>query len=196
MASPVSDELITVTQSLMLQRGYGGTGVDDICRQAGVSKGAFYHHFSGKEALAIAALDDFFRKSMEKLASIDVSRAPPDMQFLTFLDELATRGDSIWRAGCLMGGLSAEMAEASTGLQQHVSKLFNQIAQTLKPMAKSFTDSLGDHSMTGASLAEHFLVVVEGAIILSRAHRDPERINKAIACFAQQLRWLKPASRS
>jgi AcrR family transcriptional regulator len=33
------------------QHGYDGTGVAEICRRAGVTKGAFYHHFSSKQAL-------------------------------------------------------------------------------------------------------------------------------------------------
>lgn len=33
------------------QHGYKKTNVEDICRQAGISKGAFYHFFESKEAL-------------------------------------------------------------------------------------------------------------------------------------------------
>ncbi len=39
------------------QHGYGGTGVAEICRRAGVTKGAFYHHFPSKQALFLELLD-------------------------------------------------------------------------------------------------------------------------------------------
>ena len=39
--------------------GYQATSVDDICSGAGVSKGAFYHHFESKQALFIALLDSW-----------------------------------------------------------------------------------------------------------------------------------------
>ena len=37
--------------------GYDATGVAEICRRAGVTKGAFYYHFSSKQALFLELLD-------------------------------------------------------------------------------------------------------------------------------------------
>jgi AcrR family transcriptional regulator len=39
--------------------GYDAASVHDICTSAGVSKGAFYHHFTSKQALFLALLDDW-----------------------------------------------------------------------------------------------------------------------------------------
>jgi AcrR family transcriptional regulator len=38
-------------------RGYNKASVDDICEEAGISKGAFYHHFKSKQTLFLALLD-------------------------------------------------------------------------------------------------------------------------------------------
>lgn len=43
--------LIDVARESFTERGYGATSIDDIIQQAGVARGALYHHFSGKEAL-------------------------------------------------------------------------------------------------------------------------------------------------
>ena len=40
-------------------QGYSGTTVDDICSAAGLTKGAFFHHFKSKEDLALAAAKHF-----------------------------------------------------------------------------------------------------------------------------------------
>jgi len=37
--------------------GYNGASVDEICSDAGVSKGAFYHHFPTKQAVFLALLN-------------------------------------------------------------------------------------------------------------------------------------------
>jgi AcrR family transcriptional regulator len=42
---------------LFSSRGYNKASVDDICEEAGISKGAFYHHFKSKQALFLALLD-------------------------------------------------------------------------------------------------------------------------------------------
>lgn len=49
--------LIDATVRLMLQQGFAGTSVDQICKEASMTKGSFFHHFENKEALGIAAVD-------------------------------------------------------------------------------------------------------------------------------------------
>ena len=45
----------------LCRSGYDATSVSDICREAGVSKGAFYHHFPSKQALFLAIMRDWLR---------------------------------------------------------------------------------------------------------------------------------------
>lgn len=174
----------------MLSRGYSATGVDDLCRDTGVSKGSFYHHFASKEDLAIAALEDFYDAGLKNLLAIDISDVPPERRLFAFLDALAKPGHDFWKNGCLIGSLASEMALTSLALQTEVSRLFAKTAAVLEALIEPFIASLQDKSLSAAALAEHFLVVVEGAIVMSRAHNDPMKINQAIARFAEQLRWL------
>ena len=46
---------------LFSTRGYNKASVDDICKEAGISKGAFYHHFETKQALFLALLDGWLQ---------------------------------------------------------------------------------------------------------------------------------------
>jgi AcrR family transcriptional regulator len=63
---------------LFAERGFDGTGVAEICEQAGLSKGAFYHHFPTKQAVFLALLDDWlgwlekelFRPAEEESAAV------------------------------------------------------------------------------------------------------------------------------
>lgn len=51
------DALVASAVALFSKRGYAGTSLDEIARRALVTKGALYHHFSGKQALFEAAFD-------------------------------------------------------------------------------------------------------------------------------------------
>lgn len=52
-------KLVDATLRLMLHQGYAATTVDEICGEAGLTKGSFFHYFSSKEAIARAAVDHF-----------------------------------------------------------------------------------------------------------------------------------------
>jgi AcrR family transcriptional regulator len=50
-------KIIASAIKLFSNRGFNAASVDDICKDAGISKGAFYHHFESKQALFLALLD-------------------------------------------------------------------------------------------------------------------------------------------
>ena len=55
-ANPLTrTKLLEAAFAVIRSKGYSATTVDDICRAAGLSKGAFFHHFASKEELAVAA---------------------------------------------------------------------------------------------------------------------------------------------
>lgn len=57
------DEIADAGLRLFAARGYLSVNVDDIARAAGVTKGAVYHHFDGKEDLLAAAVDLHFNRT-------------------------------------------------------------------------------------------------------------------------------------
>ena len=48
-------KLLRAALRVIRAKGYAATTVDDICHQAGVTKGSFFHHFKSKDELALAA---------------------------------------------------------------------------------------------------------------------------------------------
>ena len=134
MTSSSREKLIRSTQALMLSRSYSATGVDDICRDARVSKGSFYHQFSSKEDLAIAALGDFYEAGLKKLLAINLSDVPPERRLLAFLDAIAKQGPNVGTDGCLTGALASEMSRSSQSLQPEVCRSFSEQVERLDPL--------------------------------------------------------------
>lgn len=56
------------------QAGYEATSVAEICAAAGVSKGAFYHHFPSKQAVFLALLDDWLAQIDSVLHTISLEQ--------------------------------------------------------------------------------------------------------------------------
>jgi TetR/AcrR family transcriptional repressor of nem operon len=59
------EEIADAGLRLFSARGYLNVSVDDIAREAGVTKGAVYHHFDGKEDLLVAAVDLHFNRTFD-----------------------------------------------------------------------------------------------------------------------------------
>jgi AcrR family transcriptional regulator len=64
--------LVDSALELFTKRGYAGTSLDTIVKRARVTKGALYHHFSGKQALFEAAFDLVETAALDRLTAAAV----------------------------------------------------------------------------------------------------------------------------
>jgi AcrR family transcriptional regulator len=98
------------------EAGYDGSSVDDICMEAGVSKGAFYHHFPSKQALFLALMNGWLGLIDIGLEAVQKDTVPETLIHMTNLlpavfaaaeDRLpmflefwlqASRDETIWNA--------------------------------------------------------------------------------------------------
>ena len=62
--------ILQVAQQLFASTGYDATGVAEICKTAGVSKGAFYHHFPSKQTVFMALLENWLVMLDAQMASL------------------------------------------------------------------------------------------------------------------------------
>ncbi len=71
------EELLTAALRVFAGRGYSAAGVDEIAAQAGYSKGALYWHFSGKEEVLEALIDERIDAPMRDRFAL-LASAPPE----------------------------------------------------------------------------------------------------------------------
>jgi AcrR family transcriptional regulator len=69
--------LVDSAVELFTKRGYAATSLDEVAKRARVTKGALYHHFSGKQALFEAAFDSVETSVMARLAEVVVGPGDP-----------------------------------------------------------------------------------------------------------------------
>src|SRR2546430_9173343 len=71
------DGLLAAALRVFARRGYREAGVDEIAAEAGYSKGALYWHFSSKDALLVAIVEERIDTPMRELVEL-LESAPPD----------------------------------------------------------------------------------------------------------------------
>jgi AcrR family transcriptional regulator len=87
-------ELLDCAQQLFLSRGYDNTTVNEVIDSAGVSKGAFYHYFTSKEAMLEALAERFARQSLVQLGDI---LEDPSLDALSRLNAFLARSRQLRR---------------------------------------------------------------------------------------------------
>ncbi|WP_027927285.1 TetR/AcrR family transcriptional regulator [Amycolatopsis benzoatilytica] len=69
--------LVDSAVELFTKRGYAGTSLDEVAKRARVTKGALYHHFSGKQALFEAAFEQVESLVYDRLHTIMTGQGAP-----------------------------------------------------------------------------------------------------------------------
>lgn len=85
--------ILEAAASLFAENGYAETGVAQICRRAGISRGALYYHFESKEALFMELVDSQLtglKKALERSISGAVD-LPTTLRRLSHLVQELTR---------------------------------------------------------------------------------------------------------
>ena len=168
----------------MLKHGYAATSVDDICSGAGVTKGSFYHFFETKEDLGLAVLDGFYEQGAVRLASgAYASVDDPHRRLLALFDHLEEIGPVLWRDGCLIGNFACELADSSEKIRRRVAEIFEELVSRLAPVFQPVAHSRRE----AAELAEQTVMVIEGAVVMARAHGDPRRIASGLRRFRRMM---------
>ncbi len=90
------DRLVDAARRLFEDKGYADTSIDDIARDAGVTRGAVYHHFGGKRPLFRAVIEDI---QDELAAHVDRNAEKHDdpweafvAGWISFLEQAPTAG--------------------------------------------------------------------------------------------------------
>src|SRR5690606_30846019 len=97
--SPVPDGRQRILEASLMafrEKGYAATTVDDLCRVAGVTKGAFFHHFENKEDAALEAIALWNARTRELFEGAPWSQVEDPrerlMAYLDFRARLANEG--------------------------------------------------------------------------------------------------------
>lgn len=188
------DKLIEAAHSLMLTKGFPATTVDEICEAAGVSKGSFYHFFKSKEELGLAVLEAFYKRTMERLMEAEFTKVTdPLARVHAFFDHTEAVSEKLWGRGCLLGAFATDLAETNPRMRRRVSALFRVmtrgVAEVLDPAVKAMNanKAKAEKGPSATELAELFIAVIEGAVLLAKAHNDWRHVPKAIESFRHYI---------
>jgi TetR/AcrR family transcriptional regulator, transcriptional repressor for nem operon len=186
-------KLLDAALLALRERGYNATTVDDLCAVAGVTKGAFFHHFKSKEDLAIAAADYWSAITSEMFAQASYhQRADPLDRMLGYIDLRAEliRGAPA-QFTCVVGTMTQEIFQTNPRIREACFASISGHAEQLEDdIAEAIDLYHVDIGFTAKSLALHTQAVLQGAFILAKAKDDPQAATDSIAHLRRYFELL------
>jgi AcrR family transcriptional regulator len=179
-------ERIVETAARAIRRsGYGGTGVAEIMKEAGLTHGGFYAHFESREGMLAEAADRAGADTVAFLTRV-AAAAPPKQELDAMLRAyLSTKHVENRETGCTVAALGSEMP-------RQAPKVRRAATRRIKEMIDLVARQSPDWGQPGAH--DRALVTVAtalGALVLARAVDDP-KLSAAVREAA--LKHLTPAS--
>ena len=183
------DSLIKISYNLFLNKGYNATTVDEICKSAGVSKGSFFHYFKTKEELGLEVLKWYYAYATNLVMDGSfISETDPVKRVFGFIDHTESISKKLWGNGCLLGSFVTDLSSSNKKVATKVSNIFTGMTEALSKIFSAVAEK--NKKVTATELAEQYLLIIEGAIILAKAKNDWKKVLVAIHNFRNYVELL------
>jgi TetR/AcrR family transcriptional repressor of nem operon len=182
--------LLEAARDVIRAKGFAATSVDDLCKAAGVTKGAFFHHFESKEALGVAAAVHWAKTTTAFFEHAPYHRHadPLDRLFGYVAFRKSIIDGDIAEFTCLVGTMTQEVYGSHPAIRDACAASIFGHAASLEPDIAEAMKSRGiEAGWTPQSLARHIQAVLQGAFILAKASGDRA---VALACIDHLEHYL------
>lgn len=194
------DRILTAARRLFHVNGYTAVGVADICREASVVKGSFYHFFPSKAELLAEVLRGNWVAVAAAINNLERAGLPGRARLERFLGMIvgtATRMHNEHGVifGCNIGVVATELAVSAPKDENPFRDIFGQWRGALQRMVEAgVRDGSIAPDADAATIASSLLASVQGMSVLGRTFNDPQML---AAIAVQAMRQVpQPDTRS
>ncbi len=181
----------------MYQVGYQAASLDRILKEAGVTKGALYHHFRGKLQMGHAVVDELIAGFMLSRWAEPLSQ-PGDpivqmkdvMSHVCDRDMLAAMGNVV--RGCPLNNLAQEMSSVDEGFRQRISHVFNLWRESISnALQRGQSEGMVRDDIQPDQTAGFIVAMIEGSAGVAKNEQSLESLKSnfdMIGLFPDGLR--------
>jgi len=185
--------LLDAATDIIRDRGFAATTVDDLCKAADVTKGAFFHHFASKDALGVAAAEHwatmttaFFNAAPYHDPADPLERV---LAYVAFRKAMIT--GNMAEFTCLVGTMAQEVYESSPDIREACGRSIFGHAATLEADIEAARQGRAiTGNWTADSLSRHIQAVIQGGFVLAKAANDPECAREGMEHLDRYIRQL------
>ncbi len=166
-------KLVDAGVLLMRTKGFNATTVDDICSEATVTKGAFFHYFKSKDEIAQAAIQRFGEGRLRAAEDAPFRKFadPLDRVYgrLDFVKEYYSNAANLTK-GCLIGTFAQELSFTHPELRSACQERFARIARDFEEdLAAAKAAHAPQATFDPKKVAQLYLSICQGSFMLVKA---------------------------
>jgi TetR/AcrR family transcriptional regulator, transcriptional repressor for nem operon len=186
-------KLLEATLRVVRAKGYNATRIEDVCTEAGLTKGSFFHHFKHKEELALVAVAYWDAQSSELFAAAPYHDPDDPLdRLLAYLDfRRAILAGELPEFTCFAGTLIQEIYHTHPEIRAACERNIGGHARTLEADIREAMQKCSVHAdWTAESLALHIQSVIQGAFILAKAKESAAVAAESLGHLRRYLELL------
>lgn len=176
---PVKERLLETAGRLFYEQGYHATGINQIIKEAEIAKASFYHHFTSKEELCVAYLEERHIYSHSTQKSYLSKGETPVESICSLFDNIRNNAEKYDFNGCHFLNISAEIHDAESKARQVVTKHKTRLIGLIEETLKDYKDS--------KELSETIYVLYEGAIMAVKNYRSLWPVERSVQAVISLL---------
>jgi TetR/AcrR family transcriptional repressor of nem operon len=173
--------------------GFQSASLDAILAAAGVTKGALYHHFDGKEALGYAIVDEIIAPDVrgQWLRPLQRGMDPIDA-LIGIVQGISVRPEDV-RGGCPLNNLNQEMSPLDAGFRKRLAILFRAWREGIAAaLREGQIHGKVRREVEPPETAAFLIAMVEGYASLAKNAQDAKVMKAGIRNIVGWLRSLRP----
>ena len=177
-AAESRERILDVASKLFRERGLDGIGVADLMKNAGLTHGGFYGHFSSKEDLMAQACTRALGRSVEKWEKLSGKDRPLSVIVQAYLSKRHRddRGD-----GCVLASLGGDVSRQGVPVRRAFTDGLRSMIAVLARVVRGRTEAAKRKN----ALATYASLV--GALVLARAVDDPKLSDEILQAVAASI---------
>jgi TetR/AcrR family transcriptional repressor of nem operon len=170
----VRQQLLDASLEVFQAHGFNGASVQDLTDAAGVPKGSFYNHFSGKEDLALEALRLYIEAHGIEVLS-DARTRPIERLKKHFRSNWKVVKDRGYKAGCYLGSLSSEIADTHDVARERFGRVFKGWSDAIAGVIREAQQAGDIATRTDPDVLARFVLNAwQGALIRTKVSKSEE----------------------
>lgn len=182
--------LIRIGTEILSEKGFDGTGLEELLNRANTPKGSFYYYFHSKSEFGLAVVDNYAHLWEQKLTRLlrDPKVKPLDRIANYIVEGVRGLEKYSFKRGCLIGNMSQEILNLDEAFRNKIVKIFENwsayIAACLDEAKQ--TGDLDPRADT-MLIADFFWMGWEGAVLKAKLECSAQPVLKFREIFFTRI---------